>query len=257
MDILSRAGRYCLGATVAASGLMQVITAAFVRLVPKLPEWVPVQPGLAIATGMLLILIGGAILTGYKIRVAAIGLAALLLGSFIFQRIPEIVANPGAGFMWTNPAKVLALFGGTLLVAGGTGRVVMLAAGLLGVFLLICGAQHFTYAGFVDTLVPAWIPPGPRFWTYFSAVALLAGGLGVVIPPTRKLAGILSGVMIFLWVLMLHIPLALKMHNAFELAGTLEALALAGVCWLVAGNSLGTMQNGSATPARTAEPAPR
>ena len=40
--------------------------------------------------------------------------------------------------------------------------------------------------------------------------------------------------MIFLWVLLLHIPLALKMRNAFELAGVFEALALTGIAWLVA-----------------------
>jgi uncharacterized membrane protein YphA (DoxX/SURF4 family) len=113
-------------------------------------------------------------------------------------------------------------------------------------FQLLCGAQHFSYAAFVDTLVPAWIPPGPRFWTFFSAGALLAGGLGVLLPPTRMLAGLLAGVMIFLWVLLLHLPRSLEMKSAFELAGAFEALALAGVCWLVAGTRRGQLARGQA-----------
>jgi len=138
--------------------------------------------------------------------------------------------------VWTNPAKVLALLGGAILLVAGTGRAATLAAGLLGVFLLICGVQHFVYAGFVDTMVPTWIPPGLRFWTCFSGVALLAGGLGVMVPRTRRPAAILTGTMIFLWVLLLHLPRSVELKNAFELAGTFEALAVAGVAWLVAGS---------------------
>jgi uncharacterized membrane protein len=135
--------------------------------------------------------------------------------------------------VWTNPAKLLALAGGALLAAGGSLRLAILP----GVFLLICGIQHFVYAGFVDTLVPAWIPPGARFWTYFSAVALIAGGAGMLLSKTRRSAALLSGVMIFLWVPMLHLPRAVGMRNADELAGVFEALAIAGVCWLAAGRN--------------------
>lgn len=241
---MSGVGRYCLGTAVAASGLMQVINIDFVRLVPALPNWMPVPAFWAVASGLLLVLIGGAILIGYRAGMAAMILGGLLLGSFLLQRVPEIVSNPGAGFIWTNPAKVLALFGGAVLLGsilpGGQarwlGKLSVSAAWLLAVFLLICGAQHFYYAGFVDTLVPSWIPPGQRFWTCFTGGSLLAGGLGLLVPRTKRLAALLSGLMIFLWVLLLHLPRSLELKSAFELAGAFEALALAGVAWLVAGN---------------------
>ena len=235
MDVLPRVGRTCLGAAVAASGLMQIINAGFVRLVPKLPEWLPAQSFGAVATGTVVVLIGVSVLTGYKIRVAASGLAGLLLVLFCF-RLSELAPNSGA---LANPAKILAVLGGALLLGGRDERRAWVATILLGLFFLICGWAHFQYSGFVDTMVPAWIPPSQRFWTYFSAVALLAGGAGVMLPPTRRPAGILSGVMIFLWVLLLHIPLALKMRNAFELAGVFEAVALSGVAWLVATSASG------------------
>jgi SAM-dependent methyltransferase/uncharacterized membrane protein len=230
MEKLSRLGRYCVGAAVAGTGLMQVINAGFVRLVPGLPAWLPAQPGLAVITGVALGLIGAAIFTGYQMRVAAFSLASLLLVVFGF-RGPELAANSGA---LANPAKILAMVGGALLLSGRFGKWPWIAPALLGIFLLICGWAHFQYAGFVDGLVPAWIPPSQRFWTWFSAVALLAGGLGVILPPTRRLAGIMSGVMIFLWVLLLHIPRSVEMKSAFELAGVFEALGLAGVAWLIA-----------------------
>src|SRR5678809_171304 len=110
--------------------------------------------------------------------------------------------------------------------------MVAAAAVTLGIFLLICGAQHLVYAGFVDGLVPAWIPPSQRFWTIFTAVALLAGGLGVMLPWTRRLAGLAVGVMIFLWVPLVHLARTLAEKNAFARAGAFEALALAGVAWI-------------------------
>ena len=230
---LTQIGRTCFGVALTGFGLMQLVNRDFVRLVPKLPAWAP-APGIwPVVTGVLLLVIGVAFVANRKTRMAGILLAALLLASFLVQRVPEILASPGAGFVWTNPAKVLALAGGALLLASGT-RMAVVAAGTLGIFLLICGAQHFVYAGFVDGLVPAWLPPSRRFWTILTAVALLAGGLGVMLPPTRRLAGLAAGVMIFLWVPLVHIARTLAAPSAFELAGVFEAVALAGVAWLVA-----------------------
>jgi uncharacterized membrane protein len=210
--------------------------------VPALPPWVPWPALWAVVTGVVLIALGGALLVGRGTRPAAYGLAAMLLLSFLVQRVPEIAANPGVGFIWTNPAKVLALAGGALMLAAvprgaelsRAGRLSFLGPWLLGVFLVICGVQHFVYAGFVDTLVPPWLPPGQRFWTYFAGLALVAGGVGLVVPRTARWAALASGVMIFLWVPLVHIPRSLEFKSAFELAGVLEALALSGVAFLAA-----------------------
>ena len=238
---LSRAGRYGFGAAVAASGLMQLVNGDFVRLVAKLPPWMGTSAAWPATTGILMLLMGAAILSGYRSKPASLLFGALLLGMFIVKCIPEIWSNPAAGYMWTNPAKVLALFGGAMVLGERAGKWPWLAPVLLGIFLLICGAQHFVYAGFVDTLVPAWLPPGPRFWTIFCAVALLVGGVGVVLPRTRRVAGLWSGVMIFLWIFLVHLPRSVEMKSAPELAGVFEALALAAVCWLVAESPRGAV----------------
>jgi uncharacterized membrane protein len=228
MPSLERPGRVCFAVAVAASGLMQVINGEFVRLVP-VPG--PAGPLWAVASGVLLLLLGGCLLTGYRAKAAGRLLAALLALSFAAQRVPEIWANPGAGYVWTNPAKVLALAGGAWLAAGAGPRGRCAAAWLLGAFLVLCGVQHYAYADFVDTLVPAWIPPGPRFWTCFTGAALVAGGLGLVWPRARGPAAFLSGAMILAWVFLLHLPRSFTLHSAFELAGVWEALAVAGVAW--------------------------
>ena len=68
----------------------------------------------------------------------------------------------------------------------------------LGAFMTLCGIQHFIYVPFVASLLPTWIP-GAVFWTYFAAVALIAGGIGIVVPQLTRLAAVLSGAMIFSW----------------------------------------------------------
>src|SRR5262249_10936067 len=104
----------------------------------------------------------------------------------------------------------------------------------LSIFLILCGIQHFIYAEFVESLVPTWVPEA-LFWTYFSGVALIAGGLGISLGPTSRLAATLSGLMIFLWVVLLHIPrAAADLHNANETTALFEALAFSGTAFLAA-----------------------
>ena len=238
-------GRIFFATAVVASGIQQLIRADFVRLVPNLPAWMPWPGAWAVAVGALLVVIGAAWLTGFHVRRAALALGALLLATFVVQRVPEILARPGTGFVWTNPSKVLALLGGAL-VLGATARpaattrdwlqpLVPAGPALFGVFLVICGVQHFVYADFVDTLVPGWLP-GTRGWTLFTGVCLQAGGLGVLLPPTRRWAGWASGVMIFLWVLLLHLPRAIALsRDPGETSAVFEALGMSGIALLIAG----------------------
>jgi uncharacterized membrane protein len=123
-------------------------------------------------------------------------------------------------------------------VAGLPRRWTHVARVCLGAFLISSGVQHFLFVPFVATLVPVWIP-GPRFWTYFAGVALIAGGAGLILPWTARLAGSLSGLMIFLWFVMLHIPRALAAADAAsrrnEWTAVFEALAMSGIAFVLAG----------------------
>lgn len=230
-------GRLFLAIGVMASGVQQLVIADFVRLVPKLPPWVPSQAEFARLMGLVLLVVGAAMLTERWARAATVTFAGLLLSSFFLLNVPRLMTNPMVGFMWTNPLKVLALVGGALLLfesAAGVGRATRWGAVLMAAFLVVGGIQHFVYADFVTQLVPEWIPRR-LFWTYFAGVALIAGGVGSVVPRTARLAATLTGVMIFLWVVLLHIPRAFAdLRNAGETSAIFEALALSGVAFLLA-----------------------
>jgi uncharacterized membrane protein len=208
--------------------------------VPKLPSWIPSPAVWATVTGGVLVCAGIALLIDKQRRIAAAVVGLLLLGVLLLY-LPGVVANPSKGYMWTNPFKTLALLGGVFLLGMGTTpgatskRCWLLGAVLLGVFLVTGGVQHFVYADFVEQLVPAWMP-GRRAWVFVTGTALVAGGIGLVVPRTAQLAALMVALMIFLWVLLLHIPRALAMWpDAGETAAIFEALAIAGTALIFAG----------------------
>jgi hypothetical protein len=99
--------------------------------------------------------------------------------------------------------------------------------------MVITGVQHFMYTGFVASLIPGWFPGNPVFWTYFGGVALIAGGAGLFIPQTARLAALLSGLMVFSWFWIIHIPRTLT--SVSDGIAVFEALAVSGIAFAIAG----------------------
>jgi uncharacterized membrane protein YphA (DoxX/SURF4 family) len=244
-------GRTFVGVATMASGVLQLVTGDFVRLVPKLPAWTPAHSAWPYLVGVMFVVIGLCLLSGRMARTVASVLAVMILVDVLFLYLPKIVMERSyhLGFVWINPLKCLALVGGAAILAArlpgeprplstlvrGLGSSEPLAVVFLAAFFVVGGVSHFVYIDFVTALVPSWIPPGQRFWAYFAGVALIAGGTGILVRPFAPLAATMSALMIFLWVLTLHIPRSLAGPNhANEIAGTFEALALSGVALIVA-----------------------
>jgi uncharacterized membrane protein len=105
----------------------------------------------------------------------------------------------------------------------------------IAISLLVFGIQHFLYANFVATLVPAWMP-GRLFWAYFVGVAFVAAAIGAVVQRTTRPAGILLGILFFLFVVTLHITrIAAHSRDGNEWTSGFVALAMCGVAWILAG----------------------
>ncbi len=67
---------------------------------------------------------------------------------------------------------------------------------VLGVFVTMAGVMHFVNPTFFDDIVPPWLPPSERFWTYVSGVAELVVGPMVVWRRTRA-RGAIAAVVLF------------------------------------------------------------
>jgi uncharacterized membrane protein len=92
--------------------------------------------------------------------------------------------------------------------------------------LVVVGVQHFMYAGFVATLVPAWIP-WRLFWAYFVGVAFFAAAVGILVEKLTRPAGTLLGVMFLVFVVTTHLPrIVMYLRNGNEWTSGLVALAM-------------------------------
>ena len=238
LDTVARVGRVFFGISLIAFGVQQLLWGDFVAgRAPAFPAAWPGRVEWAWMSGLILILCGAAIVAGRWLQAAGVTVAAMIFVWAVLRNIPVALADRIYGGAWTALGKGLALTGGGLAVARLRRPWLHVARVLLGAFLISSGIQHFLFVPFVMTLVPAWVGAA-RFWTYFAGVALIAGGLGLIVPWTSRLAGSLSGLMIFLWFVMLHVPRALAAADAAsrrnEWTAVFEALAMSGIALVLA-----------------------
>ena len=240
-----RIGRLLFAFSVIASGIYQLVTGRWVNLIPANPAHLPPfwQPCLL---GVILILIGAGLLVRSTVSAAAVALGVLLLVLFFGFGLPLALKQASTGYVWVDPLMILAILSGVGLAVvprqgpegGSLDRVFEIAARsapwTLGAFLAWCGYLHFPLAKYVADLIPPWIP-GHMFWTYFAAVALIAGGIGLNVPPTARLAATLSGIMLFSWVFLVHIPLAIDKHLVSEVSRGFQAMQDSAVAFMLAG----------------------
>src|SRR5438552_15579687 len=71
--------------------------------------------------------------------------------------------------------------------------------------MAVFGGDRFMVPQIVASMVPSWIP-GHLVWAYFVGAALIAAALGIVVDRYATLAATLLGLMIFSFVLLLHVP---------------------------------------------------
>lgn len=246
-------GRIFFAAGLAGIGLQHFFFGQFIPVVvPLWPDWIPGRPFWVYCVGAVLLACAGAILSGIRARAAALLLGVLFLFSAVFLHIPaQLLKGASTLGSWTDPFKALAFAGGAFVIAGtlpkaGDGRglssvtgplekLIPLGMYPLAIMVIVFGIDHFLYPVFVASLVPGWIP-WHLFWAYFAGAALIASGVGMTVRMTARLAATLLGVMIFLWVVMLHIPRAVAdPYGAIgnEISSVFEALAFSGLAFIL------------------------
>jgi uncharacterized membrane protein YphA (DoxX/SURF4 family) len=248
MENLIRASRVFYGAGIAGIGVQQFIYSGFrPMLLPFWPSSVPGESIWAYIVGAVLILAGICIALT-KARTIAICLGIFFFLLFLFFHVYDQLFRNTYGFhlgLWTNGLKELAFAGGAIVVAASYPEEKFLARNKLlftigriffAIMLIAFGIDHFLYTDFVVPLVPSWIP-GALFWTYFGAVALIGAGLSFLLNIKMRLVGILAGIMLLLWFIILHIPRAVahpEMEKGNEITSVFQALAFSGISFLIA-----------------------
>ena len=230
-------------------GLQHFIFRDFIPVIVALwPAWMPGRPFWACVVGAALVCAGVAMLFDIKGRFVAAWTGVALVVLVVIAHVPaQLMGYPAHLGSWTNAFKALTMAGGAWITAmslengppklsSSFERILPVGRFFFASTLIAFGIDHFLYTPFVAMLVPAWIP-GHVFWTYFAGVALIAGGVGMLVKFTTRLASLMVGIMIFLWLLMLHIPRAFAdPHSGLgnEWSSVCEALAFSGIAFMLA-----------------------
>ncbi|MBO9203188.1 MULTISPECIES: DoxX family protein [Niastella] len=215
-------------------------------MLPAWPQWLQ-TPVLAYIIGAAITVAGALILAGRNTKTISLLLAGFLLFCLVFIQCPYVLfiqPTPSSHlFLWIDPLKELALAGGALVVAGAAidtskhvlykvlEKLIPLGKFFFATTLFLFGITHFFYTEFAAALIPAWVPDH-TFWTYLAGVALIGTGIAIFLKIKRRKISLLASAMLFLWLLILHIPRAIADPygaKGNEITSVFEALAFSGI----------------------------
>jgi uncharacterized membrane protein len=159
----------------------------------------------------------------------------IILATF-FEISRTVVSMCGAGIvlflvaLWAAKRDVAG--------AGGLDKIVALSSLCFAIPLAVFGALHLSSVAFVLPLVPSYLP-WRLFWAYFVGVALLSASASIATKIQVRWSGLLFGIMMLLFVAMLHIPRVLASpRDRIAWVIVVREMSFAGGAWVLAGNAM-------------------
>jgi uncharacterized membrane protein YphA (DoxX/SURF4 family) len=162
--------------------------------------------------------------------------------AIFFEISRTAVSMCGAGLL----LFLIALWAAKTGLAGASGldKIVVLSNLCFAIPLAVFGAEHLSGARFIMLAVPSYMP-WRLFWAYFVGFALLSASLSIATKIQVRWSGLLFGIMMFLFVAMVHIPRVLASpRDRFAWVIVIREMSFAGGGWSLAGNALGKQGRG-------------
>jgi hypothetical protein len=123
-----------------------------------------------------------------------------------------------------------------LAQARGLDKIVALSNLCFAMPLAAFGAEHISGAAFIQNAVPAYVP-WHLFWAYFIGFALIAAALSIATKIGVRWSGLLFGIMMFLFVAMIHLPGALTDHLRTSWVVVFREPSFAAGAWLLSASA--------------------
>lgn len=253
MENLIKLGRIFYGIGVAGLVTLHFFFSGFRPVfVPETSNHILTSPPLIYIFSIAIIALCIFMLVNFKAKASALIVGLLFLILFLVFHAPNHIVNNLTNVgAWTNALKILALSGGAFVMADSyhsekltsnpffdfLEKIMPYGGVFFSIMMIVFGIDHILYAQGVATLVPSWIPFS-LFWTYFAAVALIGTGVCIIFKIKVKMVGILAGIMLFIWFLILHLPRAFSMpalaDNGNEWSSVFQSLAFSGIAFVLA-----------------------
>lgn len=153
---------------------------------------------------------------------------------------------PGIAF-WMSAAGVTVLVIGLFAArhdiahARGLDRILALTNLCFAVPLAVFGAEHFCLGSSMIGLVPAYMPARVA-WIYVVGAALIVASLSIATKIQVRWSGLLFGIMMFLFVAMIHLPGAIKTGDRIIWTIVLREMSFGGGGLVLAGVALGQLR---------------
>src|SRR6185369_12058868 len=158
-----------------------------------------------------------------------------------------------AFFALSSPALWMSVAGLVLLVIGlltakndiaqarGLDRIVAFTNLCFAIPLAVFGAEHLSLGSSMIALVPSYMP-WRLFWIYFVGVALIIASLSIATKIQVRWSGLLFGIMMFLFVALIHFPGAVKSGDRIIWTIVIREMSFGGGGWVLAGIALGPLR---------------
>jgi uncharacterized membrane protein len=247
-------GRLAFVAGWIALGALSLVYGDFTLQWQPVPDWVPLRAELAYASGALMVLSGAGLLFKRWAAVSSRVVLVYLVLWLLLLKWPRVARAPLVEASWLGLGEIAVLMaGGWVLFAVLSGeskhatlkwlsgaRGVRLAQLVFGVALLPIGLAHLVYVKQTAGFIPAWIP-WHTGWTWFTGVAHIAAGLGVLFGIYPRLAAALEAGMIQAFTLLVWLPMVLAAPSTrLNWTGFVISWAIGAGAWVVADSYRGT-----------------
>ena len=104
--------------------------------------------------------------------------------------------------------------------------------------LAVFGALHLFGPQFVTGIVPVYMP-WRLFWVYSVGCALIASSLSIATRIAVRWSGLLFGIMMFMFVAMIHLPGSLRQpHDRIIWTIVFREMSFGGAGWILAGSAM-------------------
>ena len=153
-----------------------------------------------------------------------------------FEISRTVVATCAAGIA----LFLIAAFAARNVVAESRGldKVVALNHLCFAIPLAVFGAEHLSAARFIMESVPAYMP-WRLFWAYFVGCALIAAALSIATKIGVRWSGLLFGIMMFLFVAMIHVPRAFtNVHERIPWTIVFREMSFGSGGWILAATAV-------------------
>ena len=183
------------------------------------PSWLPGALFWTYFVGAALLAAAMSFIAWRYVQWSALLLALLFLIIVATIDLPNLPQHIHERLFWTLTVRETAFAGGAMVLAGSvwTGRRSMGPLLILFGRFIVAGTfvfyaiEHFLFPRFVpgvplEKMTPAWWP-APVLLSYIVGTALLAAGVGLIIPRARQTAAASAGTVLLLLTLFFYVPI--------------------------------------------------